>query len=184
MEDKEIIDLYFDRDESAIQESEKKYGGYCFTTAYNILFDKEESEECVNDTWNKSWQLIPPERPKFLKYFFAKITRGFALNVLRKNTREKRGGKESDICFEELENVLDDGSDPEKEYHASELKEVLNRFLGGLKERDRNVFLRRYFYMESVDKITSRYGLSESNVNVILHRVRNELKDYLEKEGY
>ena len=106
MEDTGIIDLYFSRDESAIRETDQKYGHYCYTVAWNILFDNEDSQECVNDTWRKTWELIPPQRPKLLKFFLAKITRGFAMNRLRANTREKRGGGKYETALEELENVL------------------------------------------------------------------------------
>ena len=184
MEDKGIIDLYFQRDESAIRETDQKYGHYCFTVAWNILFDREDSQECVNDTYRKTWDLIPPNRPAFLKFFLAKITRGFALNMLRTQTREKRGGTQYDSAVEELENVLSGGHNPEEEFRASELAKELNRFLSGLKEKDRNIFVRRYFYLESGKKIAERYGLSENNVNVILNRTRNQLRDYLRKEGW
>ena len=118
MEDTGIIDLYFSRDESAIRETDQKYGHYCYTVAWNILFDNEDSQECVNDTWRKTWELIPPQRPKLLKFFLAKITRGFAMNRLRANTREKRGGGKYETALEELENVLSDHNDPEKEFAA------------------------------------------------------------------
>ena len=184
MEDREILDLYFARDEDAIRETDRKYGHYCFSVAWNILFDREDSQECVNDTWNQTWQLIPPQRPNRFQYFLAKITRGFALNCLRTKTREKRGGGEYDAALSELEAVLASGDDPAKTFAAKELAETINRFLKKLKDRDRNVFVRRYFYLESAAKIAKRYDLSDSNVNVILNRVRTQLKEYLQKEGY
>ena len=184
MEDKEILDLYFARNEEAIRETDVKYGHYCFSVAWNILFDREDSEECVSDTWNRTWQLIPPQRPNRFQYFLAKITRGFALNCLRTKTRDKRGGSEYDIALEELEAVLSAGDDPAEVLNAKELSETVNRFLKHLKERDRNVFVRRYFYLESAKKIANRYGLSENNVNVILNRTRTQLKEHLQKEGY
>lgn len=184
MEDKQIIKLYFDRNEQAIKETSDKYGHYCFQTAYHILFSNQDAQECVNDTWVKTWDLIPPNRPNKLKYFLAKITRGFALNLLRTKTREKRGGMEIDLVYEELENVLTTNSNPEKDFAASDLKVTINHFLHQLSKRDCNVFLRRYFYVESIQEIAKRYGLSESNVNVILNRTKNKLKAYLESEGY
>lgn len=184
MEDNGIIDLYFRRDESAIRETDTKYGHYCFTVAWNILFDREDSQECVNDTYRKTWELIPPEKPKLLKFFLAKITRGFALNLLRTKTRMKRGGNQYEAALEELEYCLSASSDPEKELNTRMLAQEVNRFLGQLKEKDRNVFIRRYFYLEKGSLIAERYGLSESNVNVILNRTRNRLKEHLRKEGW
>lgn len=184
MEDNGIIELYFRRDESAIRETADKYGHYCFTVAWNILFDREDSEECVSDTYRKTWELIPPARPAALKFFLAKITRGFAMNILRTRNRQKRGNGEYEIALEELENVLSKDSDPEKEFSRSLLAEELNRFLASLKKKDRNVFVRRYFYLESSKAIAERYGLSESNVNVILNRTRSRLKEHLQKEGW
>ena len=184
MEDHEIIELYFSRDESAIRYTDQKYGNYCFTVAWNILFDREDSQECVNDTWRKTWDLIPPERPMFLKFFLAKITRGFAMNLLRTRTRDKRGGSQYEAALDELENVLSSGNDPEKEFEAKELAQEINRFLSKLAERDRNVFVRRYFYMESGAQIAEKYRLSETNVNVILNRTRKKLKEHLRKEGW
>jgi len=172
MEDTGIIDLYFQRNEDAIRETDDKYGHYCFTVAWNILFDNEDSQECVSDTWRKTWELIPPERPKLLKFFLAKITRGFAMNRLRANTRIKRGSGKYETALEELENVLSDQNNPEKEFEAKQLADELNRFLGGLKEKDRNIFIRRYFYMESGKQIAEKYGISETNVNVSLSRTR------------
>lgn len=184
MEDRKILDLYFARNEDAIRETDRKYGHYCFSVAWHILFNNEDSQECVNDTWHQTWQLIPPQRPNRLQYFLARITRGFALNRLRTKTREKRGGGEYDAALSELEGVLSAGSDPAAEFAAKELADVINRFLKGRKDRDRNIFVRRYFYLESPAEIARRYGLSENNVSVILSRVRTQLKEHLQKEGY
>ena len=184
MEDKQILDLYFARDEKAIEESDKKYGHYCFTVAYNVLFDAEDARECLNDTWHTTWNLIPPNRPNQLKYYLAKITRSIALNVFRKYSAQKRGGLESEVVFEEIEGIVADKQNPEKELEKKELIQCINHFLRRQKERDRNMFIRRYFYMESIDKIAKRYGVSANNGSVILSRMRDELKEHLRKEGY
>lgn len=184
MEDNGIIELYFQRDETAIRETADKYGHYCFTVAWNILFSNEDSQECVNDTWRRTWELIPPQRPHLLKFFLAKITRGFAMNMLRSRTRLKRGGTMYETALEELENVLHTGTDPQSEFDTKLLAEEVNRFLGTLREKERNVFIRRYFYLESGGMIAKKYGLSEANVNVILNRTRNRLKEHLRKEGW
>lgn len=184
MEDKNIIALYFQRSEQAIVETYEKYGEYCFTVAYNILFNNEDSQECLNDTLRTTWELIPPTRPNKFKYFLAKITRGIALNVFRKNIAQKRGGLETDVVFEELENTLASSINPEKQFAESELSNFINNFLKKQPLKQRNIFIRRYFYMESVKKIAKRYDLSENNVSVILGRVRDALKEELRKEGY
>ena len=184
MEDKEIVDLYFKRDEQAIRETEQKYGQYCFTVAYRILYENRDSEECVSDTWLQAWNTIPPQRPSLLKYYLAKITRYFAVNRLRTRTRQKRGGSETEIALEELEAVLSDGSDPEKEYDRNELIRVLNRFLKMQKAQDRDLFIRRYFYAEPVKDIAERYGMRENAVSLRLSRTREKLKETLRKEGY
>ncbi|MBR3356658.1 MAG: sigma-70 family RNA polymerase sigma factor [Solobacterium sp.] len=184
MEDKEIVDLYFKRDEQAIRETEQKYGQYCFTVAYRILYENRDSEECVSDTWLQAWNTIPPQRPSLLKYYLAKITRYFAVNRLRTRTRQKRGGNEADIALEELEAVLSDGNDPEKEYDRNELIRVLNRFLKMQKAQDRDLFIRRYFYAEPVKEIAERYGMRENAVSLRLSRTREKLKETLRKEGY
>ena len=184
MDDRDLIRLFFKRDESAIQKTSEKYGHYCFTVAWNILFDREDSEECVNDTWLKTWELIPPQRPVRFQYFLAKITRNFALNRLRSETREKRGGGEYEAALEELEYALHTDSDPQKELMAAELARAVNRFVKNLPERERNIFIRRYFYLETPKQIADRYSIGTNNVSVILNRTRNRLKEMLQKEGY
>lgn len=184
MEDKKIIDLYFERNELAIKETDDKYGHYCFSVAYNILFSREDSEECVSDTWHRAWNLIPPNRPNKLKYYLAKITRQIALNLFRKLSADKRGGLEAVLVYEELDNYLASNNDPQKEFAKNELANFINNFLKKLNERERNILIRRFFYMESVKKIADMYLLSENNVSVILNRVKKSLKENLEKEGY
>ncbi len=184
MDDRDLISLFFRRDESAIQKTSEKYGHYCFTVAWNILFDREDSEECVNDTWLKTWDLIPPEKPKKLQFFLAKITRNFALNRLRTNTRQKRGGGEYETALEELEYTLHTGSDPAQDLNAKELASAVNRFVKNLPEKERNVFIRRYFYLETPKQIAERYSMGTNNVSVMLNRTRTKLKEALEKGGY
>lgn len=184
MEDTEIVELYWNRDEQAIRETDDKYGHYCFKTAYRILFDNMDAQECVNDTWLTAWNHIPPERPVRLKYYLVKITRNIAMNLFRKNSAEKRGGTETEAALQELENVLSNNNDPEKEFLASELHRAVQVFLKKLSAKERNVFIRRYFYFETGKEIAEKYGISENNINVILNRVRRKLRDNLLKEGY
>lgn len=184
MEDKSILDLYFERDERAIIESEKKYGRYCFVIANNILTNEHDSEECVNDTWNKTWNSIPPQRPNSFKLFLAKITRNLALDRVKFDAREKRGGGNLTLALDEISEIVSDGSNIEAELESKELMKLVNFFLHGLSARDCNVFIRRYFFLDSTDVIAKRYGISQANVSKILSRTRASLKIFLAKEGY
>jgi len=183
MNDSSIINLYWARSEDAITETKIKYGAFCLRIALKILRSNPDAEECENDTYAKAWDLMPPEKPSILKYFLAKITRGFALNRLRTETREKRGGGESAVCFEEMENVLGTSDVPVESLNAKEMGLGINRFLSGRKQKERVMFVRRYFYMESVKKIASDLNVSENSVSVTLNRMRKDLKAYLLEEG-
>lgn len=184
MTDSEIITLYWERNQTAITASNEKYGAYCFAVANAILSNYEDSSECVNSTWLQSWNSMPPQRPNVLKLFFAKITRNLAINTYRKNTAQIRGGKEFKASLDELTECVPSKSSIESEFDKSELEKSINVFLRSLSERDCCVFLRRYFYSDSVKSIAKRYGLSEPNTLSILFRTRNKLKEYLEKEGF
>ena len=183
MDDSRIIELYWNRDSDAIEESGKKYGAYCFSIANNILRSKEDAEECVNDTWLRAWNAIPPQKPAKLQMFLAKITRNLSFDRLRSHSAEKRGGGEIALALDELAECVpcEGGAASELEYQ--ELVKAVRRFVKSLPERDCNVFLRRYFFTESVREIASRYCLSENHVAVILSWVRRKLKQYLLKEG-
>lgn len=180
MEDARIVQLYWDRDQSAIRESDQKYGKYCFAVANRILDSREDSYECVNDTWHNAWRAIPPEKPAKLKPFFSRITRNLALdryayhNAQKRNTRLETAMDEYWQCVPNGELPLDD---------ELVLKDLLNRFLASLDKQTRIIFLQRYWYVCTTREIARNVGLSESNVNVILHRTRNKFKLYLQKEG-
>lgn len=184
MTDLQIIDLYWNRDQDAISRSEQKYGAYCFAVANNILADTLDSEECVSDTWLRSWNAIPPQRPDNLKLFFAKITRNLSVDRLKAKLASKRGGGEVELVLEELQECVASSGDAEKEYIAKELGQTINRFVRTLPEREANLFVRRYFYGERVEDIAARYHLLPHNATVILSRVRQKLKLQLEKEGF
>lgn len=184
MKDDAIIDLYFKRDENAIVESDTKYGGYCRAIAGNILWSHEDTEECVNDTWLRAWNAIPPTRPNVLKLFFAKITRNISFDRYKRIKAQKRGGGEMDVALSELEECIATNSDVEDEVNARELEASVNRFLESISEKERNVFLRRYFYVEKISAIALRYSISNGNVSVILSRTREKLKKHLTDEGY
>lgn len=184
MEDQKIIDLYWQRSEQAIRETDAKYGGYCYTIAYNILANREDSEESVSDTYLAAWRAMPPKRPGILSSFLGKITRHLSIDRWRRRTAEKRGGGEVVLALEELEDCLSDGLSTEDAVLKKELTVVINRFLDTLPEAERNVFLCRYWYVDPVQDIADTLGCSVSKVNSMLYRTRQKLRRVLEKEGY
>ena len=183
MKDHEIVALYFDREEKAIAETDLKYGRYCHAIAWNILYNKEDTEECLNDTWLDTWNAIPPARPFSLKAFVGRITRNNAINRYEKNTAAKRGGRETDLCLEELAECVSGDGGPEQAVDYRHLTACLNQFLKGLKREQRNVFLRRYWYGSSIKEIAGSFGMTESSVKVTLMRLRNRLREELAGEG-
>lgn len=184
MRDDEIIALCFGRDEKAIEEISEKYGAYCRKVSENVLRNPEDSEECFNSALLAFWNCVPPEKPENLKIFLAKITRNLALNKLREKNTGKRGGSETTLIFDELSECIPSGENVEENFIAKELGENINRFAKSLTDRERNIFVRRYFFMESAEEIGKRYSISVGNVAVILHRIRKKLKKHLEREGY
>ena len=183
MEDPKIIDLYFDRNEAAIAETDRKYGTYCRSIAWNILQSREDSEECVSDTWLRAWNAMPPQRPGVLRQFLAKITRNLSLDRFRADHAQKRGSGEVPLALEELKECVGTG-DPATEAERALLAQLIDRFLQTLSPRDRNIFLRRYFYMESHKDIAARYGMKEANVRLCLSRTRQKLRIYLREEDF
>lgn len=184
MEDGEIVGLYWARDQRAVEQTEKKYGAYCFRVAQNILGSREDAQECVNDAWLKAWNAIPPHRPDVLRMFLAKITRRTAFDRWRADSAQKRGGGELTLALEELAECLSDEDDPEDAAVAVELGESIRRFVRGLPEREGDLFSRRYFFTEPLSQIAEGYGLSVNNTAVILSRTRQKLKQHLISEGY
>ncbi len=181
--DKRIIDLYFARSEEAIAETGRHYGGYLSTIAHSILGSPEDTEECVNDTYLKAWDSIPPARPYSLKAYLAKIARNLALHRYEKAMAEKRGGGEIPLVLSELDECLPDRSSVEDGINESILTDALNRFLGSLSKEQRIVFLRRYWYNASIAQIALDMSMTEGKVKSILHRLRAKLRLVLEKEG-
>lgn len=183
MKDTEILDLYWKRDEHAIAETQKSYGNYCYSIAYHILRAKEDSEECVNDTWLRAWNAIPPSRPQRLSLFLGTITRNLSFDRWKYKNTLKRGSGEMEVTLDELAECVPAMGGTEDAVEEAELRRSLNVFLGTLKERERNVFLRRYWYAEEYQEIADRYALKLNTVKTILFRVRGKLKIYLEQEG-
>lgn len=182
MEDQEIIALYFARSERAIEETSIKYEGYCYRIAYNILYNKEDSDECLNDTWLNAWNAIPPNRPNRLSTYLGKITRNLALNVYEKGHRKKRGGGQVDVAYDELEAVLTGNETPEDKVELEFLTNCINEYLDSLPKLHRMVFVGRYWYFESIEQIAKHLGITQSKTKTLLYRTRLGLKEHLAKE--
>lgn len=181
MDDEQIISLYLERDEEAITQTNIKYGSLCRNIANNILHNTEDTNECINESYYKLWNSIPPEKPLSLSAYLVKIVRNLSLDRLRFSGRKKRGSDNGKIVFDELQECI-----PDPKGNITDdfiLKEALNKFIGNLNEENRLIFMRRYWYMYSVKDIAHDCSLSESNVKTRLFRMRNELKIFLEKEG-
>ena len=184
MDDAKIVQLYFDRDKQAITETATKYGNYCTSIAKNILGNREDTEECVNDTYLNTWNAIPPNRPKKLSAFLGKIVRNLAFNRYKHNTAAKRGAGELPAVLDELGECVSDREDVEEAYDYTELVADINVFLSTLPTKKRNIFVRRYWYADSVSKIAARYNMSCFAVSMMLKRLRNKLRNYLTERGY
>ena len=184
MDDKRIVELYFERSEQAISETASKYGNYCYSIAYNILDNTEDAEESVNDTYVDAWNSIPPHRPSILSTFLGKITRRISIDRWRKDHAEKRGGGEMPLVLEELQECVADDSSVEQDVEKRRLSNIINTFVLSLPETEQKVFLCRYWYMDSVDSICKQFGFSESKVKSMLHRTREKLRTTLRKEGF
>jgi RNA polymerase sigma-70 factor (ECF subfamily) len=180
LKDSDIIELYWQRDERALAETENRYGLYCLTIANNILGCTEDAEECVSDTWLKAWNTIPPCRPDRFGAFLGRITRNSAFDKLRYKYADKRGGGEMVLALEELGSCISDIQS--SEYKDNELADCINRFLGRLSARDRRIFIQRYWYVCSIKQIADSLNLKEGTVKVSLSRNRERLRKFLEKE--
>ena len=183
MDDKAILDLYWSRSEKAISETDAKYGAYCFCIANNILNNREDSEESVSDTYLAAWNSMPPKRPAVLSAFLGKIARYISLDRWKKRSRLKRGGGEIDLCLEELQECVSGKESAEDEIIRKETLAAVNNFLSALNQTERNIFLCRYWYLDSVQEIAERFGFSPNRTSVILRRTRQKLNRYLAKEG-
>lgn len=183
MKDKDIIALYFARSENAIGETDRKYGGYCRTLTYNILGNPEDSEECVNDTYMKLWELIPPQKPVKLGAFAARIARNLAMDMLDRFAAAKRGGHSHALAYEEISECVPSQVSVEDSADEHRLAELIERFVTSLPREKRTVFMKRYYHFCTVSEIAERMLISESKVKMILQRTRAKLKEYLEKEG-
>lgn len=184
MEDEKIVELFLNRNQEALHQTSEKYGGRLRSLAFHLVEDKETAEECENDTYLAAWQSIPPHEPRDYFYpFLARLLRHIALNRCRERKKLKRAALVCELSAE-LEECLAAPDDTECNVEAGELARAINGFLGSLSAKKRVVFLRRYWYMDSIAELADRCAMSRGQVKTILYRLRKQLRDYLEKEGF
>lgn len=184
LDDNRIVELYLLRDETAIRQTTEKYGSRLRSLAYGIVNDRQTAEECENDTYMEAWDTIPPHEPKsYLYAFLARITRHISLNCCRDRSRLKRSAFICELSAE-LEQCIPVPDDVECRIDDMALSEILNGFLGELDAEKRNIFIRRYWYLDSIADISERFAISESKVKTTLCRCRSRLREHLEKGGY
>lgn len=183
MDDLDIIALYNQRDQSAITQTQLKYGAYCMEVAYRVLENRQDAEECVNDAYLHTWNAIPPQNPTSLRAFLAKITRNIALNRYRDGHTQKRGAGEISVALDELSECLTNGESIADDYLKQELGAYVDRFLRKLPRKECDIFLCRYYFLYPTAQIATQHGISETAVRTSLSRTRQKLKRYLQKEG-
>lgn len=183
MEDAAIIELYWARDEAAIAQTDRKYGPLCRSLSFNILSDREDSEECVNDTWHRAWQTMPPQRPDSLRAYLGRIVRNLSVSRLRQRTAQKRGGG-LELMLSELADCVPAPHSPEQEMDARELAAMISRWLRAQTQDDRVLFVRRYWYGEAVNDLARQWGLTPSQTAKRMFKLRQNLKQTLEQEGF
>ena len=182
--DEEIVGLFLERDQRAIDLVGRRYGSFLLSVCVNVLGSAEDSEECLNDAYLRAWNSIPPNRPDNLKAYMAKLARAAAIDRYRYSNRQKRGGSEETGAIDELEEVLSGGDSPAEEVESGELAAALNRFLSKLPQRDRICFVKRYYFSEPVPRIASEFGVPVSTMYDTLASIRKKLRDSLEREGF
>ncbi len=184
MEDMEIVELYWNRDEAAIARTQEKYGRYLVKIAYNILLDMEDSKESVNDTYYSAWKSMPPHRPQALSTYLAKIARQISIDIFRKKNSRKRRHSQYALSLSELEECVSGGETPQQRVELGLLAQAISAYLGTVSKEARVLFVCRYFYMDSLSEIAEYTRYSESKIKSSLYRTRRNLKAYLEKEGF
>lgn len=183
MEDTAIIDLFWARNQDALTQTDLKYGPMCRSLAFNILSDREDSEECVNDTWHKAWNTMPPQRPDSLRAYLGRIVRNLSISRLRQRTAQKRGHGVK-IMFSELEDCLPAATSVDRELDNRELAAAISRWLRTLATEDRVLFVRRYWYGDAVHALASQWGFEPNRMAKRMLKLRRSLKQWLEKEGF
>lgn len=183
MNDERIITLYWERNEQALHETQKKYGRYLYSIAYNIVNSDSDAKECENDTYLSAWNAIPPTKPQVFSAFLGKIIRNIALKKYRSNTAQKRGDGKEAMPIDELYECIPDNKSFDKSIESHELAEVLNSFLVSIPKTERRIFIFRYWYCDKISDICKQYGFTESKVKMILMRTREKLRAHLMEEG-
>jgi RNA polymerase sigma-70 factor (ECF subfamily) len=184
MQDDRIVSLYWKRDETAISETEQKYGKYLSKIAYHVLSNQEDSKESVNDTYLKAWNSMPPHKPSVLSTYLGRITRQTSIDLFRKRNSDKRLSSEYAVSLSELEECISTGDVTEQSVDVHLLAESISRFLRSLSPEAGSIFVMRYYFMDSIREIADSYGMSQSKVKSMLHRTRIALKNHLEQEGF
>ena len=183
MRDDEIVQLLWDRQEEGIAQMQEKYKRYCSAIVRRIVASPEDVEECVNDTWLRIWNSIPPHCPENLAGYLAKITRNLALNSYKKEHRKKRGGDVVTVALDELSDCLSDGKDMLEEIEKQELSDMIAKYLRGKSREQQAIFIKRYFYLMEIKELAGDLRMKENTIKSILFRMRKELRAYLEGEG-
>ena len=184
MNDAEIVSLYWDRNEDAIQQTQQKFGAYLSKISYNILADFEDSIECVNDTYLKAWNSMPDHKPSVLSTYLGKITRQLSIDIYRKKNSAKRYASEYAVSLDELGDSFSDGTTPEQILDTKLLDDAINRFLYTLSDEERNTFIGRYYFFDPLKNVAAYCGMSEAKAKSMLYRTRQSLKAHLVKEGF
>lgn len=184
LSDEKIVELYWQREEKAIEYTDEKYGRYLYTIAYNIVHNRPDCEECLNDTYLGTWNCIPPTRPKSFQAFISKIMRNVAVIKFRKNNADKRIPSSMIVSLEEIDDCIAYNPSVEEEYAVKELSRILNKYLRGLSDRDVAIFISRYYYADTLAELAEMLCVSERTVSRILLKLRQNLKTFLEEEGY
>ncbi len=183
MNDKEIVKLFWDRNEDGVMEAKRRYEDYCMYIANNVLHDRRDSEECFNDALFAAWNSIPPQNPENLKTYLGKLVRETAINRFKANNRQKRIKSDMWQSLDEIAEMVS-GGDVEENIELHELSAAISRFLYSVDETKRNVFIRRYWFYDPIESICKRYGFGKSKVLMMLKRTRDDLAKYLKKEGF
>ncbi len=184
MNDNDIIEKFWQRDESAIGDTQSKYGTYLKKIAYNILTSEPDSDEAVNDTYLAAWNSIPPHKPAILRSYLSKLTRRISIDRVKYYHAKKRDESEYLLSLDELSECVSDSDTPENELDAKLLGEAIGRFLASLPQKARDGFIRRYFFLDSIADTARSLNISESELKSLMHRTRNKLRNFLEKEGF
>ena len=183
MDDRRIVELFLERSEEAILETDIKYGRYCHKIAFNVLGNDEDSEECVNDAYMRAWGSIPPNEPDSMASYIGRITRNLALDKLRQKQSDKRGNGEVPVVLDELAECVSGHDELERRQDSAEIAAAIDSFLDELNSVERGAFMRRYWMMEPIADVANRYDISVSKTTTMLFRLRNRLKKHFMKEG-